>query len=426
MGVSGKIIALLAAIVMTAALSAAARRVTLTGRVVDANGKPLDRATVLVYQAGVKTGYSTYCPGCYADCGKRAFTASDGSYQVKGLSPDLRFTLLVVRDGYFSELVSSVDPVRGPTPNAVLRIRQPVHDPQRVVRGRVVDSRGRALGDAVVQPQGILISDERQRRMAAYGTIAGLDMIAVTSGKGEFEIAYDRPALEVLLLVEARGFAPKLFTKLSTGLDRKTLVVGDGATVSGRLVHNGKPLAGVEIGLSPRERAMGPELTLYGDPYNELRIGTKSDGTFVFTNVPTPVKWYAYAKMESISGSGATAPIECATNRDGESVNVGDILTNPGFRLQGSVALSDGKPIGESTRVMIVSDKTVDSQTVFLRSDGSFEFSNLAPGKYQVAASVRGYRMPSWDYKAHPDPPGTVQIDNDVTGFVLKMDPIKR
>ncbi len=405
--------------------STASPLVTLTGKVVDSTGKPLDHATVLVYYAGVKTGYSTYCPGCYADCGKSAVTDTAGAFTIKNLSSDLWFTLLVVRDGYFSEFVKSVDPSEGPAPNAILKTRRPVNDPERVVRGRIVDSHGRSLRDAIVQPKGILFNDEKRGRVAAYGTIAGLDLIAVTNEAGEFEISYDRPALKVLLLVEARGFAPKLFNHLPTGLDRHVLTVTDGATMSGRLVKNGKPVAGAEIGLIPRKRGMGSELELFGDPYDEMRIGTKPDGTFVFTNVPTPVEWYAYAKMESISGRGATVPIECATKKDGEDVNIGDILIKPGYRLRGTVVLSDGKPIGEGMRVTISADKASDSQTIFLPSDGSFEFNGLAPGKYQVFASVRGYRTPQWDYRMKTDPPGTVQVEHDINDFILKLEPLK-
>jgi protocatechuate 3,4-dioxygenase beta subunit len=55
------------------ALAVAAERLTINGRVTDASGKPLDHATVMVYEAGVRTGYSLYCPTCYVDCGKHAF-----------------------------------------------------------------------------------------------------------------------------------------------------------------------------------------------------------------------------------------------------------------------------------------------------------------------------------------------------------------
>src|SRR5699024_506212 len=81
----------------------AADRLTLTGNVTDVAGKPLDHATVMVFKAGVKQGYSTYCPTCYADCGKRALTTADGNFTIASLSPDLFFDLLVVREGYSPE-----------------------------------------------------------------------------------------------------------------------------------------------------------------------------------------------------------------------------------------------------------------------------------------------------------------------------------
>jgi hypothetical protein len=405
--------------------SIASPRLTLTGKVVESNGKPLEHATVLVYYAGVKTGYSTNCPSCYADCGKSAVTNTAGAYTIKNLSPDLWFTLLIVRDGYFSELVRSIDPSKGPAPNAVLKMRQPVNDPQCVVRGRIVDSHGRSLRDAIVQPKGILFDDEKHGRVSAYGTIAGLDLIAVTNKAGEFEISYNKPAIKVLLLVEARGFAPKLFNQLSTGLDRHLLTITDGANLRGRLIDRGKPVAGAQIGLVPRKRLMGAELKLDGDPYDEMRIGTQSNGTFVFTNVPVPVEWYIYGKMESIAERGATIPIECVTKTDGEDLNIGDIQINPGHRLRGKVVLSDGKSIADGMRVSISADRAWDTQTILLKRDGSFEFIGLASGKYQVFASVRGYQTPQWDYRMKTDPPGTVQLEHDINDFLLTLDPIK-
>ena len=405
--------------------SIASPPVLLTGKVVDSTGKPLDHAAVLVYHAGVKTGYSTYCPSCYADCGKRVMTNAAGAFTIRNLSPDLWFTLLLVRNGYFSEFAKFVDPSKGPAPDVILKARQSVNDPGRVVRGRIVDSHGRPLRDAIVQPQGILINDEKRGHISMYGTVDGLDLIAVTNKAGEFEIYYDRPALKVLLLVEARGFAPKLFNQLSTGLDRKTLTVTDGATLRGRLVDNGKPVAGAQIGLIARKRSMGSELKLDGDPYEEMRIGTQPDGTFAFTNVPVPVEWYVYGKMESIAARGATAPMECVTKMDGEDVNVGDIKIKPGNRLRGKVVLSDGQSIADGMRVSIAGDRAFDTQTAPLRPDGSFEFGGLAPGKYQVFASVRGYRAPQWDYRMKTDPPGTVRVEHDISDFLLTLDPVK-
>src|ERR1039458_3321090 len=100
------------------ALSGAEDRVSLIGQVLDPSGRSLEHATVLVYHAGVKTGYSTFCPSCYVDCGKRAVTDTNGSFTIRNLSSDLLFELLVVRDGYFSGSVKSVDPSKGTAPVA--------------------------------------------------------------------------------------------------------------------------------------------------------------------------------------------------------------------------------------------------------------------------------------------------------------------
>ena len=136
-----------------AAVSVAQDRATLTGRVTDATGKPLQHAIVIVYHAGVKTGYSTFCPSCYSDCGKRTLTNAEGAFTIAGLSPDLFFELLVVRDGYRPEFVKRVDPVGGPAATAVLQPRVLTDDPLRVARGRVVDGHGRPIRDAVVTPR---------------------------------------------------------------------------------------------------------------------------------------------------------------------------------------------------------------------------------------------------------------------------------
>src|SRR5882724_350814 len=111
----------LALLTLLAAGSAvAADRYTLTGTATDASGKPVDHATVIVYSARVRQGYSTFCPTCYTDCGKRTVTAADGSFTVPSLSPDLFFDLLVAREGYLPTFVRKVDPAK-PGAAAVLK-----------------------------------------------------------------------------------------------------------------------------------------------------------------------------------------------------------------------------------------------------------------------------------------------------------------
>src|SRR5450432_1797872 len=170
----------------------AAEHASIGGKVIDADGSAVKNATVMVYKAGVKTGYSTYCPTCYVDCGKHTATDVEGNFQLNGLSPDLLFTILVIHDGHSAAAVDRVDPAAGPAGPVTLKPRIPVEDSARVVRGRVVDLQGNALRNAVVEQQGVYFAGGGQ----SYGPNGWIDLISVTNEKGEFEMAYSKPRSE--------------------------------------------------------------------------------------------------------------------------------------------------------------------------------------------------------------------------------------
>ena len=408
---------LVASLIVTASISFASDRVTLTGRVTDNLGQPLENATVMVYHAGVKSGYSIYCPSCYRDCGKRTVTDRTGSFTIKNLDSDLWFELLVVRDGYTAAFVERVDPTRGPAQAAALAPQAPVNDPSRVVRGRVVDQRGRPLRAAVVIPEGVdAVVQGRSAPMYGFGgQIKGLEPIAVTDSKGEFELAYNDKATGMMLRVEARGMATKLIA-VPTGTQGRTITVSDGALIRGRLVNHGKPVAGAEVGLIAQNRGgFDNKFNVVGNPYEEIRIGTQEDGSFVIPNVPTPVDWYVYGKMEAITALGATDPLKCTTTRDREEVNVGDVQIISGHRLRGRITLSDGAAIADGMHVTISADRSPqDTQIAVIGHDGHFEFANLPTGKYAIIPAVRGYRLQQIE----------ATIDRDVDDFAIALDPV--
>ncbi|MFY9726767.1 MAG: carboxypeptidase-like regulatory domain-containing protein [Bryobacteraceae bacterium] len=410
---------LIGGLAVAASVSFAADRATLRGKVTGSNGKPLEGATVMIFRAGVKRGYSTSCPTCYVDCGKRAVTDRAGDFSIKNLDPDLWFDILAVRNGYTPTFVRKVDPSQGPAATAALAPRAAVHDPDRVVHGRVVDSHGRPQRAAVVVPVGVATMG-RRGPVSQYFIVEGLEPVAATNAQGEFELAYFKKATGMLLRVEARGMAAKVVA-VATGAERHTITVSDGVVIRGRLVNQGKGVAGAEIGLIPRNRGgFGMNLTIIGDPYDEIRIGTQEDGLFVITNVPAPVDWYVYGKMESIAALGATAPVHCATTRDNEEVNVGDIEIRPGHRLRGKITLSDGAAMAEGMRITISPEGGCDSQTVIIRRDGRFEFAGLSSGKYEILPSVRGYALPGNQDTIE------MTIDQDMDDFAIALEPVPR
>jgi len=419
------------------AVSSAADRLSLAGKVSDGNGNPVEHATVLVYSAGVKKGYSLYCPTCYADCGKHAITDAKGTFTLEGLNPDLWFRLLVALDRYEPTFVNKVDPSLG-VPLAVTLVRRnAATDPKKLFRGRIQDAHGFPVRDAIVKPLGILLDDKTGNSM--YGTIDGLEPVAVSNKNGEFEIAYSKPGLKILVSVEARAMAPS-FTVIPVGIKRHLVTLMEGAVVRGRLIQNAKPVGNAEVGLIGRPRGgYGRDLQVSGYPYEEIRIGTQPDGRFVITNVPVPADWNAYGKMQSLANRGATGVVECSTKRDAEIVDIGDIEVKSAHQLRGHVVLSDGKPIPVGMRVTISSERAWDDQTAMLPPDGQFEFHGLAAGDYSLFASVKGYslpRKPNSVTNKRPDggtetvtyAPGVAppfSLDHDIDGYIIKLDPEK-
>ena len=125
--------------------------------------------------------------------------------------------------------------------------------------------------------------------------------------------------------------------------------------------------------------------------------------------------WYVYGKMESIVALGGAQPVKCATNRDGEDMNVGDIQIQPGKTLRGKITLSDATPMADGMRVTIGTTRGFDTQTAMIGRDGSFEFTGLATGDYRIFPSVRGYQL-FW---------GALEktIDRDIDTVAIVLDP---
>ena len=300
----------------------------------------------------------------------------------------------------------------GTAPLATLKVRQSVADPRCAVKGHVVDVSGRAVRDAVVTSVAVEVE-----RGAMVGTIPGLDPLAVTDQNGDFELVYEKPAKRMLVTVEARTLALK-FVTLVTGQRRQTIELSGGAAVKGRLVQDGKPVADAEIGLVGQKRGGFAGLTIVGDPYPEMRIGTGQDGTFMISDVPTGVQWFVYAKMESVDTRGASEPKSCITTRPNEMVDVGEISLRTGYRLQGRVLLRDGKSIPDGMRVILTSQRVWDSQTALLDKDGRFKFLGLPQGDYSISPAVRGYSLADDQYEVQ------ASVQRDVDNFVIPLNPV--
>lgn len=387
---------------------------TITGRVTDSFGKPLEKALVIVYSAGVKKGYSVFCPTCYKDCGKRTTTIADGTYTIGSLDPSLRFTLLAAKEGYLAAFMPDVDPDAGPAVDARLAARPGVEDPARLVRGRIVDAHGEPQRGAVIQPQ-IASYKMPGGDLGFSQTTQWINELTVTNDDGEFELAYEKPSVDLTFRVTARAMAPRYVTA-PTGAERQTFVITEGAVIRGRLAYKGQPVGGAELRLIPHDATLGRW-------FPDERIGTTNDGAFAFTNVPPGRIWLLAATMESLGPRNLASDIvTCVTTRDGEIVDLGDLPLKHGYTLNGKVVLRDEKPMPAGMHLTVSRDGMHDGQVLEIAADGSFHAAGLGDGIYTAGPAVRGYRLADdcLDMLCHSL---EILVRGDVKDFVIRMDP---
>jgi hypothetical protein len=260
---------------------------------------------------------------------------------------------------------------------------------------RWLDEHGKPVADAVVHPTGITTKEGK-----FGGTIRKADPLAVTDERGEFRIGLKVTAVALYATVEARLLAPRQTGPLPPGpkVNRVKLVAG--ATVCGKVVNNGKPLAGVQLCLrqnmfldteKARDRARS-ELT--------FSIATDEKGAFRFVNVPPDEDYVVIGIMESFRRYGALKARPVVVKGDRTTCDLGVQVTQPGFRLAGRIVLADGKAVPPGTLVCVErrDDGAYEAQIITAGADGRFAFSGVPDELCQLSTQVKGYRVSTENY----------------------------
>jgi beta-lactamase regulating signal transducer with metallopeptidase domain len=386
-------------------------RPDLHGSVRAKGGGPL-AATVFISTAGPKTGTSTFCPSCYADCIKNAKADAQGEYEIKSLNPQLVFRILAVAKGYKPKFVSKVDPATGPVAIELEPINAADATPDRSLHGRVLDRKGNPIEGATVEMNGIRTKDGGGR----WGNIEGIDPLAVTDANGEFLITAQKPFDMMDVKVEARLSAPQSFSELSSGAAGHDLKMTEGSSLTGRVMRDGKPLPGVTIGVSAVERSAGTYL-------GHFEVGAGANGVFAFMNLPPNADFYIYTTMNSMKEFGAVPIQKFHSGADGATTQIGDLIASPAYRLQGRVVLSDGQPIPPKTRLVVSREEAWDSQQLTLDDKGGFDTTGIPSETISLSIRIKGYRV-SVQNKSLDRLNFRLagRVDHDITGFVYLLE----
>jgi uncharacterized GH25 family protein len=391
-------------------LVASDTRPDLKGRVVHDDGSPVPKATVFIYTAGPKEGTSSLCPSCYADCRKQAKTDADGRFTIESLDPALLFRLLIVAPRHQSQFVPKVNPATAEA-KVTLKSLDPeaLKSPNRIT-GVVIDQNGKPVAGAVIAPEGVKFG--AQTRWG--GSDEFVDPVAATDDQGHFLMQCKDVVIAVHAVVEARN-AAKRWVELSPGQDH-FIRLQEGATVTGQIERDGKPLKDVMVGLVTKDREAGKY-------FHCDEIATDVSGRFMLFNVPPEREFVWFATMSSMAGQGAVKLKTFTTGKTGTQVDLGKLQVEPAYRISGRVVLTDDKPVPAGTRITLGREDAWDTQESKLAADGHFEIANVPAESVGLSVRVRGYtfstRNPSRDYSGRI----TGRVDKDISDLTLLMDP---
>ena len=368
-------------------------------------------ANVFVVTAAPKTGTSTFCPSCYADCTKRAQTDAQGHFKIESLDPQLTFQILAVARGCQPKYVGHVDPAKGPVRIDLEPVESVDAALDRSLRGRVVNAKGEPVAGAVVEMDFLLRGDG-----TGGSNVPGVDPLAVTDEQGEFLLTAKDPFATMNLKISARTYADKLFNEVPSGKQNE-LVITEGASLTGRVLGGSEPLVGVSVGVSGVDRVVPNYL-------GHFEVATGARGAFTLVNLPPDADFWLYAKMDSMKGAGAVPLRKIHTGKDGETADAGDLVAGPTYRLAGRVVLADGQPVPATTRLLVGREDAWDSMQIVLGHDGSFDTTCPSGETIDLSVRVKGYHVSSRNSSLDPINPFRLigRMDRNITNLVFLLE----
>ena len=381
-------------------ITAASASNDLTGVVVDATTKALPGATVYVYTAFPRVGVSSFCPSCYRDCGKHVSANRAGRFRLKALDPTLRFDLLAVADGYEPSFVRQIDPMGSPV--TIKLTPRSIADAGRLISGTVVDPHGKPVVGATVAPSGY-----RTENRVSYGNIPGIDKLSLTNAKGEFALRIPAADAKLDVLVTARSLAPHIERMLAPGQSRRIPLI-EGATITGHVMRDGKPLAGTRVGFVQSNRASS-------DFLGHFEIGTNGDGLFLITNMGPNLTYTVYTPMEAPS-RGVATPKTVNVGDDKASTDAGTLVVGPGRRIAGRIVVPERASIPPHTQITVIAAAGDDARSVEVQDDGTFSFDGVPKGATKLSMRIPGLALMPSPPDAHPGAHDVVlPTEGDVT-----------
>ncbi len=356
---------------------------SITGRVTDEAGAAVPGARVEIardtgVRALMRSGPAALLGGGEVTSGP------DGTFRLRGLTAQRNVTIEAAKAGYVPAKRHGVSVKSGESlKDVALVVKRGLE-----ARGRVVDSAGKPIAGAEIR-----VSRPESggggggaRVMIQMAGLSRQKPDAASGADGSFRVAGLAPG-DYALAVSREGYASKsvpAVTVNTEGVSEWAPVVLTAGVPIGGFVRNGKgePIVGAEIvsfgeGSGARQATTDPEgrFRLEGlSPDRGVMINVRADGYAPLQRTVTPPSDDLSLVLKT-SGTIRGRVEDAGTNR-------------PISDFSASVREPRGGGMG-GMRIMMGGRQ---SDRSFQSSDGTFELTDVAPGRWSVSASSPGYR----------------------------------
>jgi hypothetical protein len=382
---------------------------SLSGRVVDEDAKPVSGAVVVIDTGRPRRGPSLVCPSCYPECSKRSVTGPDGTFIVDELSDSTLFSLAAGASNYEAEVTQHFDPLKGNDIEIVLK-KFSQADGNLKIDGNVVDLNNQPLANVKIEVHFVRLGSR------GYGGDKDITPLTLSDNMGKFRVVAEKDFSEVQFRASLSGYATNEVVWSAAKPDQLTIRMGTGASLQGRLIHEGKPLANVEVGLVQEIRTLGAIVT-------PMEVTTNSDGVFRFEHLPPKLDYSIYTTTDQRAKGVLPVSIVTAPN-DSHLADLGDVTTQSPRRLSIAVKTEDGSDLPEQSYVFVRRDRAWKSSKLTLSrtSFATVELKDVGREAFLVSPYVVGYSVLRTEPSVSPDLNKSylVRVENDTNiTFIL-------
>jgi hypothetical protein len=373
---------LVAVILVLMATSLPAAGFEIRGTLVDEGGQPIAGALVVIAQ----TAGSVEEPWCEPDCGKHTLSDRNGRFTLRTVHSLWLFHLHVEAPGFTPRVVLAGARQGDPAAANIILVR--ADHPNRRTVGQVLLPDGSPAKGALVTPR---VAEPLTSSTASFQ----MGEATTADDAGRFAIESEQALRWLEVRVTQPGAMDRRLFRLVPGGQENVLQLSAGATVSGRLLHQGLPAAGVKLAMTPAELPRyrvtldSPRLVI-----GAYEATSDAQGCFVFRNVHPEMAFRLYTRMHSLAARNLAAiDREVYSPADGGAIEIGEVNLHPAHTLRGRLIVQDLKQPISGAAVVLERVDTLDSQIVPVDADGRFEVRGLPSGAVALGLEARGLRL---------------------------------